>query len=122
MLAHEVPLPFTINAGQVDCTLPLDKPHHLRNRVLRYFGIEIIMCTWSTIRCPSSIRLSSCSANVTTNHTAEWLAQQVVNAIPEDTAPRFLIRDHDRAYGLDFSARVRASASAKSAPPSERRR
>jgi putative transposase len=47
------------------------------------------------------------SANVTANPTAEWLAQQVVNAFPWDTAPRFLIRDRDRAYGLAFSARVR---------------
>jgi transposase InsO family protein len=46
-------------------------------------------------------------ANVTTNPTAEWLAQQVVNAFPWDTAQRFLIRDRDRAYGLAFSARVR---------------
>ena len=46
-------------------------------------------------------------ANVTANPTAEWLAQQVVNAFPWDTAPRFLIRDRDRAYGLAFSARVR---------------
>jgi transposase InsO family protein len=46
-------------------------------------------------------------ANVTTNPTADWLAQQVVNAFPWDTAPRFLIRDRDRAYGLAFSARVR---------------
>src|SRR6266508_2126520 len=33
VLAHEVPLPFTVNAGQVDRTLPLDKPrtrdHHV---------------------------------------------------------------------------------------------
>ncbi len=46
-------------------------------------------------------------ANVTTNPTAEWLAQQVVNAFPWDTAPRFLIRDRDGAYGLAFSARLR---------------
>jgi len=46
-------------------------------------------------------------ANVTTNPTAEWLAQQVVNAFPWDTAPKFLIRDHDRAYALAFSARVK---------------
>jgi len=46
-------------------------------------------------------------ADVTTNPTAQWLAQQVVNAFPWDTAPRFLIRDRDRAYGLAFSARVR---------------
>jgi hypothetical protein len=36
-------------------------------------------------------------ANATTNPTAEWLAQQVVNAFPWDTAPRFLIRDQDGA-------------------------
>ena len=46
-------------------------------------------------------------ANVTTNPTADWPAQQVVNAFLWDTAPRFLIRDRDRAYGLAFSARVR---------------
>jgi transposase InsO family protein len=45
--------------------------------------------------------------NVTTNPTAQWLAQQVVNAFPWDSAPRFLIRDPDRAYGLAFSVRVR---------------
>ena len=38
-------------------------------------------------------------ANVTTNPSAEWLAQQVVNAFPWDRAPRFLIRDRDNAYG-----------------------
>jgi transposase InsO family protein len=46
-------------------------------------------------------------ANVTTNPTAEWLAQQVVNAFPWDTTPRFFIRDRDQAYGLVFSARLR---------------
>ncbi len=46
-------------------------------------------------------------ANVTTTPTAPWLAQQVVNAFPWDTAPRFLIRDRDRAYGFAFSARVK---------------
>jgi putative transposase len=50
-------------------------------------------------------------ANVTTNPTADWLAQQVVNAFPWDTAPSFLIRDRDRAYGLAFSARVRGLGS-----------
>jgi transposase InsO family protein len=46
-------------------------------------------------------------ANVTTNPTAEWLAQQVVNAFPWNIAPRFLIRDRGRPYGLAFAARVR---------------
>jgi transposase InsO family protein len=43
---------------------------------------------------------------VTTNPTAFWLGQQIVNAFPWDTAPRFMIRDRDRAYGDEFSGRV----------------
>jgi transposase InsO family protein len=47
-------------------------------------------------------------ANVTTNPTAFWLGQQVVNAFPWDTAPKFLIGDRDGAYGEEFSRRVRS--------------
>ncbi len=46
--------------------------------------------------------------NVTTNPTAEWLAQQIVNAFPWDTAPKFLIRDRDGAYGSAFSLRMKS--------------
>jgi hypothetical protein len=46
-------------------------------------------------------------ANVTTNPTAFWLGQQTVNAFPWNMAPRFMIRDRDRAYGNEFSRRVR---------------
>ena len=46
--------------------------------------------------------------NVTTNPTALWLGQQIVNAFPWDTAPRFLIRDRDGAYGEEFSRRVQS--------------
>jgi transposase InsO family protein len=45
--------------------------------------------------------------NVTTNPTALCLSQQAVNAFPWDTAPRFMIRDRDQAYGNEFSRRVR---------------
>jgi hypothetical protein len=34
---------------------------------------------------------------VTTNPTAEWLARQITEAFPWDTAPQYLIRDNDRA-------------------------
>jgi putative transposase len=47
-------------------------------------------------------------ANVTTNPTAFWLGQQTVNAFPWDTAPKFMIRDRDGAYGEEFSRRVRS--------------
>ena len=44
---------------------------------------------------------------VTKHPTAEWLAQQIAEAFPWDTAPRYLIRDNDGAYGESFTNRVR---------------
>ena len=45
---------------------------------------------------------------VTHNPTAEWLARQITEAFPWDSAPKYLIRDNDRAFGVAFKARVRA--------------
>ena len=42
------------------------------------------------------------------NPTAEWLARQITEAFPWDTAPKYLIRDNDRAFGGVFKARIRA--------------
>jgi putative transposase len=44
--------------------------------------------------------------NVTANPTAEWTARQLVQAIPEETAPRFLVRDRDGIYGDRFRRMV----------------
>ena len=44
--------------------------------------------------------------NVTSNPTAEWTAQQVIEAFLWDTAPRFLVRDRDSIYGEYFRRRV----------------
>ena len=45
---------------------------------------------------------------VTRHPTAEWLAQQIVEAFPWETAPTYLVRDNDGAYGPTFRRRVRA--------------
>jgi transposase InsO family protein len=45
---------------------------------------------------------------VTRNPTAEWLARQITEAFPWDSAPKYLIRDNDRAFGVAFKARIRA--------------
>jgi putative transposase len=45
--------------------------------------------------------------NVTEHPTAEWTAQQVVEAFPWDGAPRYLLRDRDSIYGTYFRKRVR---------------
>ena len=44
--------------------------------------------------------------NVTEHPTAVWTAQQIIEAFPEETAPRFLLRDRDRIYGEEFRRRV----------------
>src|SRR5499425_3234414 len=44
--------------------------------------------------------------NVTEHPTAAWTAQQLVEAFPEDAAPRYLIRDRDRIYGDEFRKQV----------------
>ena len=43
---------------------------------------------------------------VTQHPTAEWTAQQIVNAFPWDDAPRYLLRDRDGIYGAHFRERV----------------
>jgi len=45
---------------------------------------------------------------VTRHPTAEWLARQITEAFPWGSAPGYLVRDNDRAYGQVFTARVRA--------------
>jgi transposase InsO family protein len=46
--------------------------------------------------------------NVTEGPSARWTGQQLVNAFPYDSAPKYLIRDRDKIYGADFVRRVRA--------------
>jgi transposase InsO family protein len=45
---------------------------------------------------------------VTRHPTAEWLARQITEAFPWTSAPAYLVRDNDRAYGDVFKSRVRA--------------
>ena len=44
--------------------------------------------------------------NITEHPTAAWTAQQMIEAFPEDTAPRWLLRDRDTIYGDVFRRRV----------------
>lgn len=44
--------------------------------------------------------------NVTENPTAQWTAQQIAEAFPWDSAPKYLLRDRDAIYGGVFQKRV----------------
>ena len=44
--------------------------------------------------------------NVTECPTAHWASLQLVQAFPENSAPRYLLRDRDGAYGAEFVRRA----------------
>ena len=46
--------------------------------------------------------------NVTKNPTAEWVARQITEAFPWDSAPGYMIRDRDRIYGRIVTRRLSA--------------
>ena len=45
---------------------------------------------------------------VTRHPTAEWLARQITEAFPWTSAPAYLVRDNDGAFGHVFMSRLRA--------------
>jgi hypothetical protein len=44
--------------------------------------------------------------NATKHPTAQWTAQQMIEAFPWDSAPRYLLRDRDKVYSAIFRRRV----------------
>jgi hypothetical protein len=48
------------------------------------------------------------SLSVTDHPTAEWIAQQITEAFPWDSAPTHLIRDRDASYGHAVTKRLAA--------------
>jgi putative transposase len=44
--------------------------------------------------------------NITEFPSARWAGQQIIEAFPENTAPRYMIRDRDGIYGEQFRHRV----------------
>jgi hypothetical protein len=52
--------------------------------------------------------------NVTANPTAQWTAQQVVEAFPWESVPKYLLRDRDTIYGGSFESGFTPGASSKS--------
>jgi putative transposase len=57
---------------------------------------------------PSHDRRRILHVNVTKNPSAEWTAQQIVEAFPCGEEPRFLHRDRDAIFGKLFRDKVKA--------------
>ena len=46
--------------------------------------------------------------NITQNPTSSWIVQQLREAFPHQSAPTFLLFDHDQKYGLEVPAAIRS--------------
>src|SRR5262249_48928069 len=44
---------------------------------------------------------------ITEHPTAQWTAQQIVEAFPWDAAPQYLLRDRDALYSVGFQQRIK---------------
>ena len=84
----------------------------LRNHAPDIWAVDLFTVQTLTLRTLYAIvfiahgRRRIVHVNVTQHPTAQWIWQQVIEATPWGTAPRYLIRDHDRSYGKDFIKRA----------------
>src|SRR5690242_16012037 len=76
----------------------------------RYRSISLLCRRFGCACCTSLLfsrdRRRILHFNVTQHPTAVWAAQQIIEAFPEDRAPRFMVRDRDGIYGDSFTSRV----------------
>src|SRR5438067_5958074 len=95
------------------------KPHSqtwrtfLQNHVLDLVSVDFFVVPTATFRMLYVFvvlqhhRRKVVHFNVTDSPTAAWTAQQIVEPFPDDSAPRYLLRDRDSIYGGEFRRRVK---------------
>jgi hypothetical protein len=86
----------------------------LRNHMTGIAAVDMFMVATATFKLLYAVIVLShhrrrvIHFEVTQNPTQAWLARQITEAFPWDTAPRYLLRDRDTSYGIFFQNRVRA--------------
>jgi putative transposase len=86
----------------------------LDNHLLELVSIDFLLVPTTTFRILFVLivlahnRRRVVHFNVTEHPTAVWTAEQIIQAFPDGTEPRYLLRDRDRIYGDFFRERVRA--------------
>jgi len=71
-------------------------------------GAATSTCCVSENNETSADKLRVVHFNVTEHPTAQWTGQQIIEAFPWDTAPKYLLRDRDAIYGNQFQKRVKS--------------
>jgi transposase InsO family protein len=85
----------------------------LHNHLTEIAAIDMFVVATATFRLLYALivirhdRRTIIHFDVTENSTQAWLARQMTEAFPWDTAPGYLLRDRDASYGLVFRDRVR---------------
>jgi len=85
----------------------------LRNHISDTVAVDMFVVATATFRLLYTVivlghdRRRVIHFEVTRNPTQAWLARQITEAFPWDTAPRYLLRDRDASYGQSFRNRVR---------------
>jgi putative transposase len=88
----------------------------LRNHMRNMAAVDMFVVATATFRLLYTLivlghdRRRIIHFEVTQNPTQVWLARQMTEAFPWDTAPRYLLRDRDASYGQAFRDRVEAMA------------
>ena len=86
----------------------------LHNHLTKIAAIDMFVVATATIRLLYALivlrhdRRRIIHFDVTENPNQVWLAHQMTEAFPWDSAPRYLLRDRDASYGAAFRNRVRA--------------
>jgi putative transposase len=87
----------------------------LRNHTNDLVSIDFFVVPTATFRVPYVFlvlereRRRIVHFNVTNGPSAQWTGQQLVNAFPDDSAPKYVVRDRDKICGANFVRRVRAT-------------
>jgi transposase InsO family protein len=86
----------------------------LRNHMSDTVAVDMFVVATATFRLLYTVivlghdRRRIIHFNVTQNPTQVWLAHQMTEAFPWDTAPQYLLRDRDASYGQAFRNRLQA--------------
>ena len=84
----------------------------MKNHMMNMVSIDFFTVPTATFRILFVLVILSHSSPASrsfqcdTNPTAKWTAQQIIEAFPWDTAPKYLLRDRDRIYGTIFRQRL----------------
>ena len=85
----------------------------IKNRIMNMVSIDFFTVPTAKFRILFVLVILSHSRrrvvhfNVTAHPTANWTAQQIIEAYPLDTAPKYLLRDRDLIYGAYFRNRLK---------------